>query len=132
MRQYFLLVIIVLSSKIVFGQDDEIIKELNINNYNEAGYIKNVRLDSVTVNFAVLYSTNLSNSGISNYNFDIGQQAYSKKDKSLMFVDKEGHPLTFNSTATMLNFLDYNGWELKETISKAAEYFNKIYIFKKK
>lgn len=79
-----------------------------------------------------LLPNSLSLSDISNYVFDFGQQLERKKIKNLLLADKEGRQLNFRSIATLLNFLDFNGWELKQVVVQPASYFNYVYLFKKK
>ncbi len=133
MRKYFLLILYLTAPLFVFCQANDDNKMLTANDYKIHGYSNGIRLDSIPVEYvSFLLPNSLSLSDISNYVFDFGQQLERKKIKNLLLADKEGRQLNFRSIATLLNFLDFNGWELKQVVVQPATYFNYVYLFKKK
>ncbi|MBY0480661.1 MAG: hypothetical protein K2Q21_04840 [Chitinophagaceae bacterium] len=133
MRKYFLLILYLTAPLFVFCQANDDNKMLTANDYKIHGYSNGIRLDSIPVEYvSFLLPNSLSLSDISNYVFDFGQQLERKKIKNLLLADKEGRQLNFRSIATLLNFLDFNGWELKQVVVQPASYFNYVYLFKKK
>lgn len=133
MRKYFLLFLYMAAPLFVFCQATDDIKMLTANDCKIHGYSNGVRLDSIPVEYVYFLLPNfISLSDISSYVFDFGQQVERKKMKNLRLADKEGKQLNFNSIATVLNFLDFNGWELKQMVIQPNPYFNSVYLFKKK
>ena len=95
-----------------------------ISKFQTYGYIDGVRLDSINTQYAEFFTK-----GIDGIGFNYGQNPQKRKDASIK--DRQGVPLMFldRSTAFMLNFFYYNGWELANSYNT---YPNEVRIILKK
>ena len=114
MTKYFLFLFLSLP-KLSFSQTEDKVLLINISNYKTTGYFKGTRLDSIDVKVAFCYYCCPYSDELDNYYFDAGQ--VQGKRRSNRFTNTEGHTLTFTSVASLINFLDYNGWSYSNTIT---------------
>lgn len=91
------------------------------------GYVNGIRLDSIDARYAEFSKRSFSNS----LNFDFGQSGDRKK---MVITDNEGKILSFdNITISMLlNFFDFNSWELIHIIYSKATGVGSTFILKRK
>ena len=95
-----------------------------ISRFQTCGYIDGVRLDSINTQYAEFFTK-----GIDGIGFNYGQNPQKRKD--VFIKDKHGSPLMFpdRSTAFLLNFFYYNGWELANSYTPSQ---NEVRIILKK
>lgn len=104
--------------------------EVTLKDYKVRGYIQGVRLDSVSATYgqaALPDMRPVSNMDVMReYIFDIGTMY--KNNKDIRITTQEGKPLQFSGTAGLLNFMDFNGWEVVQV------YYQPTYsiLFRKK
>ncbi len=79
-----------------------------VNTAKTFGYIDGVRLDSVDAMYAE-FSRRLFRSGLI---FEYGQSEENRK--KMLITDRDGKQLVFvpDNISMLLNFFDFNGWEL--------------------
>ena len=110
-----LLFVLCLAPVIGFAQRNSA-TEITLQNFNVHGYVNGVRLDSVRATYAQAFLPGkrlASNVDVIRwYAFDVG--TFYRDEKDIMIKNADGGSLTFGSTPGLLNFLDYNGWQLVE------------------
>jgi hypothetical protein len=130
MLKKILLFLVVCAPTFSFAQTPENSRELSLKDYKTYGYSSGVRLDSLDVQLATFSS--YKNSRIRHYSFDAGAVINrSNLQRQLMLTDKDGNELTFNSGATLLNFLDFNGWKIKDIPSAGNGYYGDVILQRK-
>ena len=95
-----------------------------ISKFQTCGHIDGVRLDSINTRYAEFFTK-----GIDGIAFNYGQNSQQRKDAFIK--DRHGSPLMFldRSTAFLLNFFYYNGWELANSYTPSQ---NEVRIILKK
>lgn len=95
-----------------------------VSDVQTSGYVDGIRIDNLIAEYATFEW------GAERLFFDYGQQGTRKKTT---VTDKKGEPLMFarHSLAFTLNFLYFNGWELKQAYYNETEKTD-ILIMKKR
>lgn len=105
--------------------------KLSVNETNIVGYVEGVRLDSIPGKFLVLETREFSGvHAITAYDVDFGQQRPALSNS--VIKNNEGKKLEFNGAATLLNFFDFNGWQLSRVVTSSAFDKNIEIIFERK
>ena len=126
MKKFFTIVSLFITL-IAIGQSEKKII-LTASNFQVHGYAYRIRLDSIPGLSAFCELNGLSgNHTIKKYYFDYGED---DRDNENNVTDSSGNIIYFNSPATLINFLNYNGWQYKETVVLHEENFaNRIEMF---
>lgn len=136
MKRY-LLILILVTPLFSFAQDysDNEFKEdkykiIKLSNYKTHGYYHKTRLDSIPSIYATVNLLNIIG-GFSKKvcYFCVGDTSGKTIDER--FFDIEGNFLKFNDLTSILNFLDFNGWTLKEIINDNYKYSYTFQSYKK-
>ena len=93
---------------------------------NQYAFVNNIRIDSIQALYAQL---NISDDNIATASLSYGQN---KSLPSNTLRNANGELLSFDSIASLLNLLDYNGWDPHSALQLSGKSNNIIIIMKRK